>query len=842
MNIQPSWDTTGDLFPNPQIAENSLKKESLQEPAPASSSDILAQATCIETIEPRYLQHGVIARFGSPEHAIHVDYGTVDINGIEYTNPMLLPIVDGTLQLIQVAVLQNGKPISIMPDGLARGFSAYNLKHKDQNVIITYNLEVFFKVASCGLPVVLVVLNNLCASRLAKNLKAFDFEQIHAVVQQLSQAGFKNLYLPVRPEHFTNEAFQNLEQNSRVRLLNQYIKIEESEFLIDLSKEEDPAEINAFFSEAIALLPERDPLPKGHLAKPFKMDDGAFLHILDNGLYLIKEKIDEDGQHKQTKTFICHSAIILGEARSLNNDNWKRVIQFHDKDNTQHRLLIPYEHFMGEAQEALKIIANHGLMPPRQAYKKNVFINYIQDYPIEQRFRCVDRAGWHGYCFATPNKTYGNSEDEELLFHSDSKSPYTVSGSFEEWQDLSRLIETHALAVLAFSCAFSGQLVSPLGAESGGFHIYGSSTDGKSTITKASCSVWGNPKHISKSWRTTDNALENEAELRNDSFLNLDELRQSVPKTVSDIVYMLTGGQGKARSTKAGKNRDSKQFSLMYTSTGEVTLEEHLRRGSIELDAGLLLRFAHLPSDAGKGYGVFDCINYGTAPQDIGNRINELASQHYGHAGIKWLEYLTKDKDTVMQNAQALLDSFIQQYGQTKNGQANRVLRRFALVAAAGELATQAGITGWKQGRAFEAVAQCFTTWLSNLGNGENVEETKILEHIKAFFESNGTSRFEDLTVIRHTDGEVIRPRINNRVGYYDSDSRHYLVSTIMFKKEMCIGINEANAKKVLKENGWLDCEDGRYTKRIGGKLPDGSRPTMMHFKVDIMQNFNSDI
>ena len=69
----------------------------------------------------------------------------------------------------------------------------------------------------------------------------------------------------------------------------------------------------------------------------------------------------------------------------------------------------------------------------------------------------------------------------------------------------------------------------------------------------------------------------------------------------------------------------------MYTSTGEVTLEEHLRRGSIELDAGLLLRFAHIPSDAGKGYGVFDCINYGTAPQDIGNRINELASQHYGH-------------------------------------------------------------------------------------------------------------------------------------------------------------------------------------------------------------------
>ncbi len=375
------------------------------------------------------------------------------------------------------------------------------------------------------------------------------------------------------------------------------------------------------------------------------MDDNSFLHIMDSGLYLIKEKRDDDGEVKQTRTFISHSAIILGEARSLNNDNWKRVIRFQDKDNTQHTILVPYEHFMGEAQEALKIIANHGLMPPRQAYKKNVFINYIQDYPIEHRFRCVDRAGWYGNSFVTTNRTYGNSNDEELLFHSDMKDPYSTLGSLEGWQELSRLIEPHSLAVLAFSCAFSGQLVTPLAIESGGFHIYGTSTDGKSTITKASCSIWGKPKDVSKSWRTTDNALENDAELRNDNFLNLDELRQASAKAVNDIVYMLTGEKGKARGGKSGKNRDTKEFSLMYTSTGEIALEDHLRRGNIELDAGLLLRFAHLSSDAGKGYGVFECVNYGNNSSDVGNRINELSSKNYGYAGIKWLEYLTSNKD-----------------------------------------------------------------------------------------------------------------------------------------------------------------------------------------------------
>ena len=799
---------------------------------------ILNECTQLMPTDTAYLEHDLIQRFGSPEQPIYVD-------GSSDALPLIMPIYNGQLEHTQSAVLIDGEMVDLTIDGentdrgLAKGFARYGDFDHAKPVIITYSLEAFFKVAQTGYAVALVVLPTLC-SKHQTELKASDFKQIQFVINQLSAAGYRQLYLPVRLEHINLEPFKALEQNTAVRLLNLHHEILGTESIVNLDQYEETDFLKEFIAEGIELLPEKTNLPKGHLAKPFKMDDNSFLHIMDSGLYLIKKKRDDDGEVKQTRTFISHSAIVLGEARSLNNDNWKRVIQFHDKDNTLHRLLIPYEHFMGEAQEALKIIANHGLMPPRQAYKKNAFINYIQDYPIEQRFRCVERAGWYGNRFVTTNRTYGNGTDEELLFHSEMKDPYSTLGSFEGWQELSRLIEPHSLAVLTFSCAFSGQLVLPLNAESGGFHIYGTSSHGKSTITKASCGIWGKPEDFSQQWLTTDNALENTAELRNDSFLNLDELSQQTnPKSATNIIYMVTSGQGKARSSKTGKNRESKQFRLMYTSTGEVTLEEFARRANINIDAGLLLRFAHLSSDAGKGYGVFDCINYGTHSKDVGNRINELASQHYGHAGIKWLEYITSD-DAVMLKAQELLDSFIEQHTQTKNGQANRVLRRFALVAVAGELATLAGITGWQKGRAFEAIAQCFNTWLGSLGSGENMEETKILEHIKAFFESNGTSRFEDLTVIRQADGEVIRPRIHNRVGYYDPESKVYLVSTIMFKKEMCIGMNETNAKKVLKANGWLECEDGRYTKRISNKLPDGARPTMMHFKVDAIQNFNS--
>ena len=53
------------------------------------------------------------------------------------------------------------------------------------------------------------------------------------------------------------------------------------------------------------------------------------------------------------------------------------------------------------------------------------------------------------------NRTYGNQDDEQLLFNSEMKDPYSTMGTLEGWQELSRLIEPHALAVLSFAASVS---------------------------------------------------------------------------------------------------------------------------------------------------------------------------------------------------------------------------------------------------------------------------------------------------------------------------------------------------------------------------------------------------
>lgn len=214
---------------------------------------ILNECTQLVSFDNAYSSHALIQRFGSPEQPIYVDDSNVDINGVSYEQPLIMPIYDGQMELVQCAVMQDGQRVEVMPGGLAKGFAYYGELQKDKPVIITYDLEAFFKVAQTGYAVVLVVLPTLCNANLTE-LKPFDFDQIQFVINQLSKAGYKQLYMPVTLKKMHLEPFKKLEQNTAVRLLCQYLKIGVSEFHIELSQDESVSEVLAFIDEAIERL------------------------------------------------------------------------------------------------------------------------------------------------------------------------------------------------------------------------------------------------------------------------------------------------------------------------------------------------------------------------------------------------------------------------------------------------------------------------------------------------------------------------------------------------------------------------------------------------------------
>lgn len=238
--------------------------------------EILANCSEFNLQDDALARHPVIERFGSPKQTIYMDECVVTLDKIRYDHPLILPVFNSELELVQCAVMQDKQPVKIIPERIEKGFAYYGDLQKDKPVIVTYNLEAFFKIAQTNYAVVLVVLSTLCNAHLTE-LKPLELEQIQLVINQLSKAGYKYLYLPVRPEHKAH--FQKLEKNCNIRLIEQY----QVDMECDLSQYDQAEHVQAFLDEAIALLPKQNTIPKGHLAKPMKWENGHF-HITKDGL------------------------------------------------------------------------------------------------------------------------------------------------------------------------------------------------------------------------------------------------------------------------------------------------------------------------------------------------------------------------------------------------------------------------------------------------------------------------------------------------------------------------------------------------------------------------------
>ncbi len=215
--------------------------------------EILAQATLFQPQDDAFMHHPIIQRFGSPEQALYIDSISMKIEDVDYDQPLILPLYNGRLELVQSALLQDQLPVKFAPQGNLRGFTYLGNIERNKPLIITNNLEAFFKIAQTTYPVVLVVSTDLCRKK-EVTLKKTDYIQIQGVIQQLSQSGFQYLYMPVRPEYIDQELYKKLEQNTEVKLLNQCVEQAGIMTLCELYQTDDPNEVQTFLDDSIQLI------------------------------------------------------------------------------------------------------------------------------------------------------------------------------------------------------------------------------------------------------------------------------------------------------------------------------------------------------------------------------------------------------------------------------------------------------------------------------------------------------------------------------------------------------------------------------------------------------------
>ena len=143
------------------------------------------------------------------------------------------------------------------------------------------------------------------------------------------------------------------------------------------------------------------------------------------------------------------------------------------------------------------------------------------------------------------------------------------------------------------------------------------------------------------------------------------------------------------------------------------------------------------------------------------------------------------------------------------DGQVSRAAERFALVAAAGELATDAGITGWEQGAAIEAAKTCLNAWMAHRGGTGSHEDAEIIERLKETL-TRDAARFEPLAC---GQSNKARDRLGFIGGGMPTEEMIYLI-TVSGWKEMFKGLNHNRAAEVLKTQGIIKHELGNGLPR----------------------------
>lgn len=504
---------------------------------------------------------------------------------------------------------------------------------------------------------------------------------------------------------------------------------------------------------------------------------------------------------------------VLACTRDQRGEAWGRLLAFDDREKRRHEWAMPMELLRSDGAELRGELLRLGLIFATGPRARQRLADYIAQERPADFARCVERTGWHDGVFVLPHRTFGEGA-ERVLFQAETTAGHAFSerGTLAEWRTH---VAAHCIGnsrlLLAASCGFAALLLGRIGEESGGIHLRGASSTGKTTALHAAASVYGPPDRYVQRWRATANGLEAIAVQHSDCLLILDELAQVDPKDAGEAAYLLANGQGKARAGRSGGARARASWRLLFLSAGEISLSEHMRAAGKRAHAGQEIRLADLDADAGRGCGIFENLHGRADGAALSRELTEAAGRYHGTAAPAFLSALLADLAALPGTVEALRRAWLARHLPAgASGQAHRVAGRFALVGIAGELASRYAVTGWPQGAALEAAAVCWRAWLEGRGGPGNAEPAAMLDQVRRFLLAHGEARFADL------DGSDDRRTIINRAGFRErtpAGGWRYLIPAEGWP-EVCSGFEPKAVAALLAARGCLDTEDGRTTRR----------------------------
>lgn len=300
---------------------------------------------------------------------------------------------------------------------------------------------------------------------------------------------------------------------------------------------------------------------------------------------------------------------VLAFMMAEGSKNWKMLVEFLNIDGESHRVWFTLADLHTRPNEVLRQFLSRGLRLGPSG-KKHLPI-LLQSLIPKKRYLQVLHTGWlsDSWIFVMPNRVIGNV-DIPVHFEPEKNSPTINSmyqqGKCQDWRaHIAEPLQGKPVAMFALMAAFLGPLLKPLGIDGGGFHFWGRSSVGKTTLLQIAGSVWGyssSPateatKSFVQLWNQTSNGLEAVSACHSDMLILLDEIGLYAGSDLGADLYLLASGRGKVSMDSQRNLRDTRSWRGNILSTGEVPVSAAIEKNGKKAKAGQLLRLIDIHVD-----------------------------------------------------------------------------------------------------------------------------------------------------------------------------------------------------------------------------------------------------
>lgn len=414
---------------------------------------------------------------------------------------------------------------------------------------------------------------------------------------------------------------------------------------------------------------------------------------------------------------------LIAKSRMLSpSDTAFRLVKIRSVNSGKSILIVIPAASLVSEHELKKIFLKAGGDPSLSKEKMEHIFQEVTK-PIDNFILLRYKPGYCGDVYLRVNdKVIGEIKGDKPVLHPDAKKQLPIEakqGTLKEWKTNVVVYALNSTRIMLAICsAFSGFLLELLDMEGGGFHLWGTSNLDKSSPAYILASVAGAPNLIITNWNNTEKNLEEIAVAHNDSTLILDESKLldkdliTTAKTITNRVYMLTGGKGKARSPLYGNS--VAEWKLGVFSTGELSFAQHTEAGKIERLEGENVRMIDVPADAGRGMGIFESLPEGmTSSNELVRMVKDVTHHYYGAAKPAFLKRLIADVQEDREELKAYLEKgiefFLNKHKVERNsGIDMRIAKRFALAYVSGCLAIKYKVLSFEKSDVMQGISKCY--------------------------------------------------------------------------------------------------------------------------------------